>query len=163
MNTTDDVQTPDKDWANVIGEDYPGYSDDANEDAATEASSTISIDGFATASSYPDGYNSQVTSWIAALNTASSSAPLTSAAAPPPPPYPTGRYSLHLTETQDCEPNPINLFAIINLKDGAGNEIGDTSVNPKTDPIGNGINDGSSYTLISKLLNALVVTGEHQK
>lgn len=170
LNTTDDVQTFNKDWANVIGDDYPGCSDDANDNAATEAGSTISIDGFAPASAYPDDYNSQVSSWMAALNTASASATPTSAAPPPPSsatppaplPYATGQCSFHLTETQDCETDSKNLFAIINLKDGAGNDIGDTGVDPTTAPIGSGINDGSSYTFTSKLPSALLVTGEHE-
>ena len=79
-----------------------------------------------------------------------------------PPPYVTGQCSFHLTETQDCEPDSKNLFAVINLEDGAGNDIGDTSVNPSTDPIGQGINGGSSYPFTSKLPSPLVVTGEHE-
>lgn len=88
--------------------------------------------------------------------------PPTSTTAAPPPPYVTGQCSFHLTETQDCEKDSLNLFAVINLKDGAGNDIGDTSVNPATDPIGNGINDGTPYSFTSKLPNPLVVTGEHE-
>ena len=176
MNTTDDIQTFDTDWANVVGNDYPGGSDDDNDDAATEAGSAISINGFAPASAYPDDYNSQVSSWIAALSTATSTLSTTSSALPPPssaaqapaptsttpPPYVTGQCSFHLTETQDCEPDSKNLFSVIKLKDGAGNDIGDTSVNPSTDPVGQGINDGSSYSFTSKLPNPLVVTGEHE-
>ena len=176
MNTTDDIQTFDTDWANGVGDDYPGCSDHVNDDAATEAGSAISIDGFAPASAYPDDYNSQVSSWIAALSTATSTLSTTPSALPPPssaapapaptsttpPPYVTGQCSFHLTETQDCEPDSKNLFSVIKLKDGAGNDIGDTSVNPSTDPIGQGINDGSSYSFTSKLPNPLVVTGEHE-
>ena len=80
----------------------------------------------------------------------------------PPPPYATGTCSFHLTETQDCESDKKNLFAIINLKDGAGNDIGDTSVDPDKNPFGEGINAGSSYSFTSKLPNPLVVTGEHK-
>ena len=88
--------------------------------------------------------------------------PPSSTTAPPPPPYATGQCSFHLTETQDCESDSKNLFAIIKLKDGPGNDIGDTTVNPSKDPDGEGINDGSSYTFISKLPNPIVVTGEHE-
>ena len=80
----------------------------------------------------------------------------------PPPAYATGTCSFHLRETQDCESVGKNLYAIINLKDGAGNDIGDTSVSESTDPIGDGINDGASYTFNSKLPHPLVVTGEHK-
>ena len=67
MNSTDDVQKFDTEWATGAGDDYPGCSDDANDDATTEAGSAITIDGFAPASAYPDHYNSQLSSWIAAL------------------------------------------------------------------------------------------------
>jgi hypothetical protein len=59
-------------------------------------------------------------------------------------------------------PDSKNLFAIINLKDGAGNDIGDANVDSKTNPIGNGINDGSAYSFNSKLPHPLVITGEHR-
>ena len=173
LNTADTIQTFEQDWATVVGDDYLGCSDDANDDAATEAGSAISIDGFAPASAYLDAYNSQVSSWIAALNSASafttptsdapSLPPTTIAPTPSLPPYATAQCSFHLTETQDCEPNTANLYAIINLKDNAGNDIGDTSVNSATDPVGDAIDVGSSYTFTSnKLPHALVVTGEHE-
>ena len=46
MNSTDDIQTFDMEWATGIGDEYPGCSDDANDDAAAEAGSAITIDGF---------------------------------------------------------------------------------------------------------------------
>ena len=67
LKSTDDAQTFDTEWATDVGDDYPGCSDDANDDAATEAGSAITIDGFAPASAYPEDYNSQVSSWIAVL------------------------------------------------------------------------------------------------
>lgn len=163
LNTTDDVETSNKD---AIGNDYPGCSEDENGNAAALAGSTISIDGFAPTSAYPDDYKSQVSSWVAALNTATPSPQLPLPLPPPPPPAPptyvSGQCSFHLTETQTCGPNSKNLFAIIHLKDGSGNDIGGTSVDPNTNPIGDGINAGSSLSFSSKLPNPLVVTGEHQ-
>lgn len=170
LNATDNIQTFENDWAKGTSDDYPGCSDDADGDAATEAGSAINIDGFAPASAYPDDYNRQVSSWVAALHTSVASAkptstipaPSSSTTTPSPPPYATGQCSFHLTETQDCVTNSRNLFAIIKLKDGAGNDIGDTSVDPAKNPLGEGINDGSSYSFTSKLPNAIVVTGEHR-
>lgn len=105
------------------------------------------------------GYTSIKNAILAQLKTDG----LPKAAAPPaPPPYTPGECSFHLTETQDCEKDSKNLFAIIHLKDGAGNDIGDTSVDSTKDPIGMGINDGSSYKFPSKLPNVLEVTGEHE-
>lgn len=157
LNTTDDFHTFDEDGAAVIG-DNPSCPNNA----ATETVPAINIDGFAPASAYPDDYNSQVSSWVAALKTASASATPTPSATPPPLPYVPGQCSFHLTETQNCDPASKNLFAIITLKDGAGNDIGDTSVDKTTNPLGQGINDGSSYQFTSKLPKALVVTGEHR-
>lgn len=171
LNTTDDVSAFQTEWALDIGNDYPGCSDDENPDESANAGPLISIDGFAPSSAYPDDYNSQVSSWVAALSTA---APSSSSVAPPPPPpppsstaappsaYATGICAFHLTETQDCDPDTKNLFAIINLKDGQGKDIGDTTVDKAKDPIGDSINVGSSYSFTSKLPNPLVVTGEHQ-
>ena len=48
------------------------------------------------------------------------------------------------------------------MKDGAGNDIGDTKVDPTTDPNDIGINVGDSYSFTSKLLHPLVITGEHE-
>ena len=174
LNTTDSVSTFETDWSLDVGDDYPGCSDDANPDADSEAGSAISIDGFAPASAYPDAYNSQVSSWIAALGTGTvnpttAPPPTSPTSAPPPtsptstpPAYVTGTCSFHLTETQDCTDDSENLFAIVNLKDGAGNDIGDTNVDPTTDPIGIGINSGAPYSFDSKLPNPIVITGEHE-
>lgn len=153
----------------------PGCSDDANDDAASSAGSAISIDGFAPTSAYPDDYNNQVSFWVAALNTASptpqpipQTLPLTppllppSPPPPPPTPYVSGQCSFHLTGTQICTPDSENLFAIINLKDGAGNDIGNTKVDQKKNSFGDGINADSSLSFNSKLPHALVITGEHQ-
>lgn len=167
LNTTDDVQTFSQDWANSTSDDQSGCSDDANGDAAALAGSAISIDGFAPTSAYPDDYNSQVSSWVAALHTASPTPqpqpqPTPLPAPPSPPPYVSGQCSFHLTETQTCASNSENLFAIINLKDGAGNDIGNTSVDREKNPIGDGINADSSLSFNSKLPHALVITGEHR-
>jgi hypothetical protein len=166
LNTTDDLSTFKTDWSVEVGADYPGCSDNENPNENADAGPLININGFSPNSAYPDDYNKQVATWVAALSTASP-APPSSTAAPPPPPsttaaapaYATGQCSFHLTETQDCEADSSNLFAIINLKDGRGADIGDT---PTTNPIGAGINDGGSYTFNSKLPNPLVVTGEHK-
>ena len=93
----------------------------------------------------------------------STTAPPPSSSTPPPArSYVSGQYSFRLTETQDCDFDSINLFAVIKIKDVAGNDIGDTSVNAATDPIGEGTNDGSPYTFTSNLPNPLAVTGEHE-
>ena len=55
-----------------------------------------------------------------------------------------------------------NLFAIINLKDGNGNDIGDTTVDSTTNPFGDPINAGNSLSFNSKLPYPIVVTGEHE-
>ncbi|KAM0796822.1 hypothetical protein BDR22DRAFT_505206 [Usnea florida] len=169
LNTTDSVSTFETDWALDVGDDYPGCSDDENSDAASEAGSAISINGFAPASAYPDAYNSQVSSWVAALETATAPATVsptsvtpTKSATSAPPAYVTGTCSFHLTETQDCSDDSSNLFAVVNLKDGAGNDIGDTKVDPATDPIGIGINSGASYSFDSKLPKPIIITGEHE-
>lgn len=166
LNTTNDVQMFSKDWANSTSDDQSGCSDDANGGATALAGSAISIDGFAPTSAYPDDCNSQVSSWVAALQTASLT-PQTQPQPPPPPappsppPYLSGQCSFHLTETETCAPDFQNLFAIINLKDGAGNDIGNTSIDRKKNPIGDGINADSSLSFNSKLPHALVITGEH--
>ena len=167
LNTTDSISTFETDWSLDVGDDYPGCSDDANSDAASEAGSAISIDGFAPASAYPDAYNSQVSSWVAALGTAAATVSPTSSPTPKSPTstaaaYATGTCSFHLKETQDCADDSANLFAIVNLKDGAGNDIGDTNVDATTDPIGIGINSGASYSFDSKLPKPLIITGEHE-
>ena len=163
LNTTDSVSTFETDWALDVGDDYPGCSDDENPDAASEAGSAISINGFAPASAYPNDYNSLVSSWMSALATATTtSTPPPSSPTAPSPAYVTGNCSFHLTETQDCLDVRKNLYAIISLKDAAGNDIGDTNVDPANDPMGIGINDGASYFFTSKLPNSLVITGEHE-
>ena len=163
LNTTDSILTLENDWdLEFDGEETAGCSDDPNSGSYPP----ISIDGFAPASAYPDDYNSQVSSWISALATASSAAsPATttassSATLSPPSAYTTGICSFHLKETQTCEPVTKNLFAIINLKDGAGKDIGDTPV--ASGSVGVGINDGAGYVFSSDLPYPLVITGEHE-
>lgn len=68
INTTDDVQNIYQAWTNFINVDYSRYLDDENSKAARLAGSAISRKGFASNSAYPDSYNSQVSSWVAALN-----------------------------------------------------------------------------------------------
>lgn len=45
----------------------------------------------------------------------------------------------------------------MNLLDAEGDSIGDTHVDERTNPLGDGINDGKSYT--GKLLKPIVLTG----
>jgi hypothetical protein len=60
MNTTDDLTA----WDSSPGGDYPGCSDNEN---GNGVGSSLTIDGFAPASAYPDNYNSQVSTWIETL------------------------------------------------------------------------------------------------
>lgn len=163
LNTTDDVSTFETDWALDVGEDYPGCSDNENDSDSSEAGSVNTIDGFAPASAYPDDYNSQVSSWISALAPPSATTtPSPSTSSPAPPAYVTGQCSFHLTETQDCGDDSKNLYAVIHLKDGAGNAIGDTNIDdPANSPLGASINADDPYSFSSKLPHDLVVTGEH--
>ena len=162
LNTTDSILTLENEWGvEFDGEETPECSNDPN----SAAYPPVSIDGFAPASAYPDDYNSQVSSWISALATASSAAsPATTAASSsatssPLPGYTPGICSFHLKETQTCEPVTKNLFAVINLKDGAGKDI-DTPI--ASGSVGVGINDGAGYAFFSQLPYSLVITGEHE-
>ncbi len=80
--------------------------------------------------------------------------------APPPPAYATGTCAFHLTETQTCDDDSKNLFAIVKLVDANKADIGDTPVD--TNPLGAPINAGDSYSFDSKLPNPIVITGEHE-
>ncbi|KAB8198899.1 hypothetical protein BDV34DRAFT_218516 [Aspergillus parasiticus] len=60
LNTTDDLTA----WDSSAGEHYPDCSDNLNE---SENNSSLTIDGFAPDSEYPDDYISQVSTWIEAL------------------------------------------------------------------------------------------------
>lgn len=80
----------------------------------------------------------------------------------PPPAYATGTCSFHLQETQDCEGDSKNLFAIVNLKDNNHNDIGDTNTSPATNPIGDPINASDPLSFTSKLPMPLVIVGEHR-
>lgn len=51
---------------------------------------------------------------------------------------------------------------IILLNNGAGNDIGDKSVDPNTHTIGDGIDAGPIITLIRKLANSLAMAAEHR-
>lgn len=151
------------------GGGYPGCSDLADDNAASAAGQAIKIDGFAPQSAYPDDYNNQLSSWItAAMSSPPGATPTVKAPPPPasttpvtPPPYVTGTCSFHLKETQVCLPNDKNLYAIINLKDGQGNDIGDTNVDPAKNPVGDPINANDPLSFNSKLPHPIVVTGEH--
>ena len=63
----------------------------------------------------------------------------------PPRLYITGTCYFHLKKIEICEPVTKTLFAIINFKDGAGKDIGDTWV--PVGSLGVGINDGAGYSL----------------
>ena len=77
--------------------------------------------------------------------------------------YTKGTCSFHLTETQTCGNDYENLFGIIHLKDGAGNDIGDTITNDSDWNIGISLNDvDGGYSFISKLPHPLIITGEHE-
>lgn len=81
---------------------------------------------------------------------------------PPPPPYAPGTCSFHLTETEGCSSDATNLYAIVKLLDNDKNVIGETTVDPANNPIGDSINDGDSLSFNSKLPHPIIITGEHQ-
>ena len=117
------------------------------------------------ASSHYEGAVDYLSTWSGLPYTRTSAASVASAATtipPAPPPYATGQCSFHLTESQDCEADDMNLYAIIHLVDGAGHLIGDTDTS--ANPLGAPINVGNSYSFQppNKLPNPLVVTGEHE-
>lgn len=94
---------------------------------------------------------------------ASSSVPppaSTTAPSASPPAYATGTCAFHLTETQRCEGDPKNLYAIVKLVDANKADIGDTPVN--NDPFGAPINAADPYSFDSKLPHPIVIVGEHQ-
>lgn len=80
---------------------------------------------------------------------------------PPAPDYAPGTCSFHLTETQVCEGNSNNLWALIRLVDDKKNEIGSITAND-TDALGVPINDKDPYSFTSKLPMPIVITGEHR-
>ncbi|KAI4259229.1 MAG: hypothetical protein L6R42_004680, partial [Xanthoria sp. 1 TBL-2021] len=164
INTTDDIQTFSKVYGLDLGRDYPGCSDDENEDAAAVAGDTITIDGLAPNDAYPDDYNKQVEDWIADLIKATEGEDPPKEEDPPaeePKDYEPGTCSFYFKETETCLQDDRNLYAIINLKDGKGNAIGDTQVDKKN-PIGDGIDAGAGLKFKSKSPKPLVVRGEHQ-
>ena len=75
------------------------------------------------------------------------------------PAYATGTCAFHLTETQTCESDSQNLYAIVKLVDANKADIGDTPVD--TNPLGASINAADPYSFDSKLPNPIVITGEH--
>ena len=164
LNTTGLNQTVLDGWGVAT---TPGCSDitSSANDIEGNLYPPVSINGFAPASAYPDSYNSQVSSWISALATASTTASTAGATASSYANFSTasnywkGICSFHLKETQTCVPMTKNLFAIINLKDGAGKDIGDTPAQGGS--AGVGINDGAGYVFSSLLPYPLVITGEH--
>lgn len=79
----------------------------------------------------------------------------------PAPDYAPGTCSFHLTETQVCDSDSRNLFALIRLVDDKKNEIGAITAND-TDPLGVPINAKDPYSFTSKLPMPIVVTGEHR-
>ena len=76
--------------------------------------------------------------------------------------YAPGTCSFHLDEWQNCSGDKKNLFAKIKMFDNDKNVIGQTVVDPKTNPPGDGINAGDPLNFQSKLPFALQVTGEHK-
>ena len=79
----------------------------------------------------------------------------------PPPAYATGTCSSHLTETQTCEDDSKNLYAVVKLVDANKADIGDTPVN-NNNPFGLPINAADPYFFDSKLPYSIVIVGEHQ-
>lgn len=70
--------------------------------------------------------------------------------------------SFHLTETQDCEANSSNnLYCHLIMRDDNKAIIGQT-VNDDDHPFGYAMDDDNPYLFTSKLLNPLVVIGEHE-
>ena len=80
---------------------------------------------------------------------------------PPAPDYNPGTCSFHLTETQVCDSDSSNLFALIRLVDDKKNEIGAITAND-TDSLGVPINAKDPYSFTSKLPMPIVITGEHR-
>ncbi|KAL8652672.1 MAG: hypothetical protein Q9210_002548 [Variospora velana] len=81
--------------------------------------------------------------------------------APAPPPYNTGTCCFHLEETEiPCLDDDKNLLAYVKMVDDKKLPIGETQVS--NGEAGVHIDDGNPYSFNSKLLNPLVITGEHQ-
>ena len=142
-------------------DDYPGCSDDEN----TEAAAPLAISGMAAASAYPSAYNSQVSSWIAQIPTAtSSSAPSPTSTTNAPKAYATGTCSFHVDEWQNCNNDTSNLFANITMYDNNKKIIGQTNATGGATggDLGEPINDSDPYSFISSLAEPLVVVGEHE-
>ncbi|MCJ1276319.1 hypothetical protein MMC21_004124 [Puttea exsequens] len=76
--------------------------------------------------------------------------------------YVTGQCFFDLKDTDYCESLDRNLFAVINLKDGAKKDIGDTTVDTTSDHFGVGINDSTAYNSVSKLPHPLLIMGEYE-
>ena len=79
-----------------------------------------------------------------------------------PPAYAPGTCSFHLDEWESCLDDSKNLYAQIKMFDNDKNVIGQTVVDPATNPLGDPINVGDSLDFQSKLPFALQVTGEHE-
>ena len=164
LNITDtDLNALAVDYPAEAGDDYPGCSDDEN----TNVASPLVIDSMAANSAYPSDYNSQVSSWIAQLPTATStSAPASSVLAPSPTStnapkaYATGTCSFHVDEWQDCSDDASNLFGNVTMYDNDKKIIGQT--NPSGDSLGEPINTSDPYYFNSSLANPLVIVGEHE-
>lgn len=91
----------------------------------------------------------------------STTAPAQPPSTPTPPAYAPGTCSFHLGEWEDCADISKNLFAQITMYDNNKVNIGQTTVDPAKNPLGDPINDGDSLSFESKLPFSLVVTGEH--
>ena len=83
-------------------------------------------------------------------------------APPSAPAFAPGRCSFHLDEWENCASDDKNLFAIITMYDNNKAIIGQTNVNPDTNPLGDPINDATPLSFQSKLPFPLLVVGEHR-
>ena len=84
------------------------------------------------------------------------------ASATPAPAYAPGTCSFHVDEYQDCEDDSKNLFANITMYDNNKQVIGQTSIDPNKNPLGDPINTSDPYSFASKLAQPMIVTGEHE-
>ena len=80
----------------------------------------------------------------------------------PAPAYAPGTCSFHVDEYEDCEDDSKNLFANITMYDNNKQVIGQTSIDPNKNPLGDPINTSDPYSFASKLAQPMIVTGEHE-
>lgn len=98
---------------------------------------------------------------ITALDHKNPQNPIVPPTNPDAPPYAKGTCTFHLNEWQTCVTDSENLLGDITLKDDKGNVIGQTNLDNNS-IVGVSINSGDPYSLKSKLVDPLVVVGEHQ-